>query len=216
MKWHYVTMLIFMVMFLPFAQGAISDPSVSWCIPPCFVDLEVVTGSAINITRESAILQGNLISLGDDSEVNVSFQWGVTISLGLETELQERNDTGIFFQQMIGLEAEQIYYFRARALGENGTDVGLIRSFTTVAILPVELVTNITILIAGIIVFILAIVIGFWIQQAPVLLIGGLIGTLLGLWFIFTFTEIFVGLSFIALGIIFAYIGWVNIEGMGD
>ncbi len=133
MRWRYaVPLLLMAVLTLPLVPGDVADPSVAWCIPPeCVIDLEVRTGSAINITRESALLRGNLISLGNQSVLNVSFQWGANTSLGFETDSQERNTTGQFNETLLGLQAGQTYYFRARAVGPNGTDTGAILSFQT-------------------------------------------------------------------------------------
>ncbi len=135
MKWRYAVPLLLMAgLVIPLASGGVADPSAAWCIPPCVVDLEVVTGSAINLTRESAIFRGNLISLGNNSEVNVTFQWGVNETLGFETDPQERNTTGQFEQLVLGLVPDSLYYYRARAVGPNGTATGAIVSFRTEAV----------------------------------------------------------------------------------
>ncbi len=136
MRWTYAILVLGLVgLLVPVALADTRNVSVAWCIPPeCVVDLEVVTGSAINITRESAIFRGNLISLGNNSEVNVSFEWGVNESLGFETDPQERNETGQFEQLILGLVPDSLYYYRARAVGPNGTATGAIISFRTEAV----------------------------------------------------------------------------------
>lgn len=136
MRWRYaVPLLLLAGLILPLVSGDVVGPSAAWCIPPeCDVELEVRTGSPVNITRESALFRGNLISLGNNSEVNITFQWGVNESLGFETDPQERNTTGQFEELVLGLVPDSSYYYRARAVGPNGTAVGAIVSLRTEAV----------------------------------------------------------------------------------
>ena len=97
-------------------------------IPP-----SVITGEPTNVGTSSVTLHGNLASLGDTTEVRVSFQWGLTTTYGddgNQTATQIMNNTGKFSDVLSGLSPNTTYYFRAKAVG-NGIDYGADVAFTT-------------------------------------------------------------------------------------
>ncbi len=210
MRWRYaVPLLLMAALIVPLASGEVADPSVAWCIPlECVLDLEVRTGSAINLTRESVVLRGNLVSLGNQSVLNVSFEWGISLSLDFETALQERNTTGVFNEMLLGLQAGQTYFFRARAVGPNGTDVGAILSFTTeaVGLTPQDMAFYVDLII-----FLFFTGLGFAYKNEVMLFLAGIIGIIFGVWLMAVTGIGAVGLFVLGPGIIVMVIGMINI-----
>lgn len=97
----------------------------------------VTTDNATNITADSAILNGNLNSLGNASSVQVYFQWGLTTSYGNETTPQTMTTTGPFSDNLSSLVPGTTYHFRAFAEG-NDTAYGDDMAFATSEILSLE------------------------------------------------------------------------------
>ena len=92
----------------------------------------VTTSPADNITETSAILHGDLASLGGYSTANVSFDWGTASdNLAHTTDNQTMDDTGTFSDNLTGLTSGITYYFRAKATGSFGTVTGNTARFTT-------------------------------------------------------------------------------------
>ncbi|MBA7716190.1 hypothetical protein ES703_125256 [subsurface metagenome] len=96
---------------------------------PLFSPL-VTTGDATSVNTTSATLNGSLDSLGTDSSVAVSFEWGETTSYGNETATQTMTSTDSFTAALSGLSPNTSYHFRAVAVGD-GTGYGIDRTFTT-------------------------------------------------------------------------------------
>ncbi len=94
---------------------------------------EVITNPATNVASDSATLNGNLTSLGNALSVNVSFEWGLTISYGNETTPQTMTATGLFSGNLSSLIPGTTYHFRAKAVG-NSTVYGNDTTFTAGAI----------------------------------------------------------------------------------
>lgn len=91
----------------------------------------VTTEDATNITTSSAMLGGNLTSLGTATSANVSFQWGTSSgNYTGETTPVSMNTTGAFSFALGDLSANTTYYFRAKAVGD-GIGYGDEKSFTT-------------------------------------------------------------------------------------
>ena len=90
----------------------------------------VQTDAASLVTTNSATLNGSLLSLGNSSSVDVSFEWGLDTNYGSETTSQSLDDTVTFFDSLTGLSPGTTYHFRAKAVGYetvHGDDL----SFTT-------------------------------------------------------------------------------------
>ena len=106
-------------------------------IPPG-VSTIPVTG----LTTNSVVLNGNLASLGTAASVDVSFDYGTTVSYGHSTAPQARSQAGAFSDNLTGLLPGTIYHFRARADGAGqGISTGDDLTFTT-ATTPPEVVTS--------------------------------------------------------------------------
>jgi phosphodiesterase/alkaline phosphatase D-like protein len=73
--------------------------------------------AATEITAISASLNGDLESLGTDSTVEVSFEYGTTPEFGHTTTAKVMDTTGAFSADISELLPGTIYYFRARATG---------------------------------------------------------------------------------------------------
>ena len=84
----------------------------------------VTTGTGTYATASSAILNGNLTSLGTDSSATVSFDWGTSAAYGSTTTATSMSSTGSFTGAISGLTAGVTYYYRAKATGSpSGTIV---------------------------------------------------------------------------------------------
>ncbi|MFC2043981.1 hypothetical protein ACFLT8_02090, partial [Chloroflexota bacterium] len=94
--------------------------------------LSVSTVAADNITDTSAILHGNLNSLGTTLSVNISFEYGLTTSYGSNTTVQVMTGEGAFSSNLTVLSPDTSYHFRAKAdAGVYGTANGSDMIFTT-------------------------------------------------------------------------------------
>ncbi len=104
------------------------------------------------------------------------------------------------------------------ALGPSGNETDYVNYTLIVresALVEAEtLLENALFFLVGFIPFLMAIGIGFWKEQGSMLLIGGIIGVLLGLWVMVSIYWVF-GFSFVGISILFMYIGWVNRNYMG-
>jgi hypothetical protein len=90
----------------------------------------VTTGAPTNVGTRLATLNGNLASLGTASQVQVSFQWGLTLSYGNQTTPQTMSSPGPFSINVTVLSPDTAYHFRAVAVGD-GTEYGLDSFFST-------------------------------------------------------------------------------------
>ncbi|MFC2005263.1 S8 family serine peptidase, partial [Chloroflexota bacterium] len=113
-------------------------------IPPA-----VTTSAADNITSNSATLHGDLTDLGDYSSANASFEWGPTSgNLTWQTTPQVMDSTDNFSADLSSLSSNTTYYFRAKA-ATNPTVYGNELSFTTEALLSIEITPDSPVLNAG-------------------------------------------------------------------
>jgi hypothetical protein len=92
----------------------------------------VTTKAASDINSSGAVLNGNLVSLGTASHVNVSFEYGLTTdysstATGVPPTLA---GPGSFTVDVTGLTPNTLYHFRAKAEGD-GTAYGDDDTFTT-------------------------------------------------------------------------------------
>ena len=92
----------------------------------------LATNPATSITTTSATLNGNLSSLGADSSVTVSFEWGTTTGYDNTTTPQIKNTTGSFSAGLSGLLPDTTYHFRFKVFSLT-TTYGADESFTTLA-----------------------------------------------------------------------------------
>ena len=99
---------------------------------------EVITIGADDVSGSSAVVIGNLTSIGSASKVRVYFKYGThyyqTIwplwAGGKVTEYQVQTAPGEFSANINNLNPGTTYYFRAMAYGE-GIGRGVVKSFTT-------------------------------------------------------------------------------------
>jgi hypothetical protein len=92
----------------------------------------VSTSDATNITSVQATLNGNITDTGGENVVERGFEWGTspgnyTHSI---TELGSFG-TGVFSEQIAGLNQRTMYYFRGKARNSAGWNYGSEKSFTT-------------------------------------------------------------------------------------
>ncbi|MEW6143349.1 MAG: hypothetical protein AB1597_09415 [Chloroflexota bacterium] len=97
----------------------------------------VVTGTASNVTVNSATLNGNLTALGAATTVKVSFEYGPTTTYGSATQPGEKTAAGTFTTSITGLTSSATYHFRAKADGgDKGVAYGNDAVFTTIGNAP--------------------------------------------------------------------------------
>ncbi|MFC1921121.1 Ig-like domain-containing protein [Chloroflexota bacterium] len=102
---------------------------------PALASPTVVTNTATDVTSNSAVLNGNLTSLGGYGSANISFEWGTASdNLTNVTSNQSKTSTESFNATISGLAPSTIYYFRAKATA-NPTVYGSTANFTTTAVL---------------------------------------------------------------------------------
>ncbi len=77
----------------------------------------VVTLEATNVTQASAILRGSLVDLGSATDVQVSFEWGLSPALGSETARETLRTPSILRANLDGLSPGTTFYYRVRAVG---------------------------------------------------------------------------------------------------
>lgn len=108
-------------------------------------DLVVSTWPGTDITTTSAIISGNLESMGSYTSANVWFEWGKTLAYGYVTPMQTVYQAGIYTYRLQGLEDDTTYHFRALAIpGSLGwvTARGPDNQFTTMSVPGVVLNTE--------------------------------------------------------------------------
>jgi hypothetical protein len=92
----------------------------------------ITTFAATNITDDSAILNGNMTTLGTATSVKTSFEWGTEKGgpYPNETTPEATTAAGNFLSNLTNLKPNTTYYFRAKADGQ-GTSYGSELSFKT-------------------------------------------------------------------------------------
>jgi phosphodiesterase/alkaline phosphatase D-like protein len=99
---------------------------------PAVVVPDVETGKVAKttLTRTSAVLSGTIN--GDGNAAQYSFQYGETPALGSQTQ-SKSSGTGSASAsaEVTGLHAGRTYYYRIVGENENGSNVGVVRSFET-------------------------------------------------------------------------------------
>ena len=97
------------------------------------ISLTVETSAATSVGENSAVLNGELVSLENASEASVYFRWREAESGDWnETEAEVVTETGVFSTTVDGLNAATQYEFRARAeSGAVASESGDTLTFTT-------------------------------------------------------------------------------------
>ena len=91
---------------------------------------DVATGKVSKVSRSTAILSGTVN--GDGIAAKYSFQWGTTEALGQSTPLSDAGSgEDAVSATLSGLKPSTTYFFRIVGEDENGSNVGVIRQFTT-------------------------------------------------------------------------------------
>lgn len=96
---------------------------------PCTVS----TGEAADITQTTATLAGSLDTMGDETSVDVTFEYGETDAYGEETTGSTETETGDISEGIEDLTASTTYHFRIKAVGTYGTAYGDDAEFDTLA-----------------------------------------------------------------------------------
>lgn len=97
---------------------------------------EVVTNNATDIKTNSAVLNGELTSFGDDDEITeYGFYYGTTSSPSTKKKVGDDDDNldegDEFDLKLTGLKPDTKYYFKAYARNSEGIGYGSVKSFTT-------------------------------------------------------------------------------------
>lgn len=142
--------LVLLIMALPFSPLLTQAPSVMGQTfgvlppPPPPTTIQVATQSADDVTSDSALLKGVLISMGGYPTIQVAFEWGTSPSYGHQTPFMTPNGVGPFSAAITGLSPGTTYHFRALALAGLGSQpaYGSDMTFNTPASQPVMVRTN--------------------------------------------------------------------------
>ncbi|MDP3879409.1 MAG: hypothetical protein Q8Q07_03775, partial [Dehalococcoidales bacterium] len=96
------------------------------------VEPSVTTNAATSVTASTAIMNGNLTSLGNASSANVYFEYGTSTSYGdtVAGAPSSLTNIGAFTANLAGLTAGTTYFYRAKVVG-TGTAYGAQATFTT-------------------------------------------------------------------------------------
>jgi tetratricopeptide (TPR) repeat protein len=117
--WLWVSTFVALAILFAVPAGAL-DAEVGWSLENAPT---VVTLAAVDISPDSALLQGSLTDLGGEVSIQVSFEWGTSPALGQETAPQTVSGPTAFEATVGDLQSETTYYYRAKAVG-NGTTTG--------------------------------------------------------------------------------------------
>ena len=108
----------------------------------------VATGAATDITKNTALLTGEIVDAGDQPIQETGFVWSTantTPTLADNVVETETPSTADFSALITGLKASQTVYYRAYALSNAGYAYGDVRSFQTAeATMPVVQTTEVT------------------------------------------------------------------------
>ncbi|MFC1905595.1 hypothetical protein ACFLXL_02165 [Chloroflexota bacterium] len=108
--------------------------------------LEVSTGKALNVTGNSAHLNGVLNATGGHGSILVWFDWGASTDYGTSTTRQRHTAPGSFSFPLSGLVSGTTYHFRAAAIPEGMVGVAPVYGedtiFTTEAAPTLRIVTG--------------------------------------------------------------------------
>ena len=113
------------------SAGTVYGDDQSFTTPTNIVPPTVTTNAASGVTSTSAILNGNLDSMGGAGSCQVWFQWGLTTSYGQSTTPQTKTSTGTFSAGIGSLNPGTTYHFRAVGSNSAGTVYGGDQTFTT-------------------------------------------------------------------------------------
>ncbi len=125
------------------SAGTSYGNQVSFETPACAVPPTVTTSTPVNISCSSATLGGSIIADGGSTVTECGIVYSKTENPVISDNKKEMgNGTGIFSQEVTGLEGETTYYIRAYASNSAGTSYGNQVSFTTPACDVVPTVTT--------------------------------------------------------------------------
>lgn len=97
-----------------------------------FLRLAVRTLAASQLAPTEALLQGEVVSLGDFASATVSFQWRPKGTVFWNsTPAEARGAAGVYETSLRGLDPEREYEFRAVAEASGAVEVGETLTFTT-------------------------------------------------------------------------------------
>ena len=105
----------------------------------------VATGTAMNITKNSAEVSGLIIDAGDQAITEAGMIWGLNAQPTLAdniVEVEDLEDLKEFSLLITGLKAEQTVYYRAYVLSNAGYAFGDVMSFTTAEATPAIVQTS--------------------------------------------------------------------------
>jgi phosphodiesterase/alkaline phosphatase D-like protein len=97
---------------------------------------EVSTAPASVITATTTVLNGFLDLRGSASNVDVSFEYGLTSAYGFSSSVSTLSSAGAFVIPISGLAPNTTYHFRTKAIG-HGSVYGADQFFTTLPVPPV-------------------------------------------------------------------------------
>ena len=108
---------------------------------------ELVTNSATDLKTNSAVLNGELTSFGDDDEITeYGFYYGTSSSPSTKKKVGDDGDNldegDEFDLKLSGLNPDTRYYYRAYARNSEGIGYGSVKNFTTKESAPITTTTS--------------------------------------------------------------------------
>ncbi len=101
--------------------------------------MSVTTDSANSITKESAILYGNVKNLGEYLSVSAGFKYGVSrTAMDSIVVVESVDETGLYSCPISNLEAATIYFYKAFVAAGTDTAWGEVKNLRTLTINPCE------------------------------------------------------------------------------
>lgn len=91
----------------------------------------IYTHPSADITKNSAVVSGELSNLGGKTSASIWFEYGLNSSYGSRTNSQTLNNTGTFQATLSGLNSCSLYHYRAVGDNGNGAVNGQDRTFST-------------------------------------------------------------------------------------
>jgi uncharacterized protein (TIGR02145 family) len=107
---------------------------------------QVQTSNMSSITETAAVIEGNVLSTGGDSNITRGVIWSTShnLDVSLNTKTNEKGENGIYSSLINGLNPGTIYYVRAYASNSRFTSYGHIEYFKTLINIPDLITTQIS------------------------------------------------------------------------
>ncbi|MFW6130091.1 MAG: fibronectin type III domain-containing protein [Atribacterota bacterium] len=165
---------------------------------------DIITLEAEEINPDTALLQGELLELGGDTQVTVFFQYREgNVGEWKNTTLQNQSSLSIFQRRIENLKPNTYYEYRARGYNSNKDSIGAIREFTTeresnIFQIDIQNTLSIIAVISLVLIITFSIIVNFY----P---LASICSVILGFMFLYSKVNILIGTITILFGIWLAF-----------